>query len=108
MIKIKICLKLNKMTEKIKNKAKRILESQKRISREVKERTTGYILAGLGFVVGLAWNDAIKSLIECFFPLNKNSIFAKFIYSLIVTVLIVVATIILTRKSEKEKIEVGK
>ena len=89
----------------ISNKFKKLAEEQKRIGSEVKERTMGYILAALGFVVALAWNDAIKTFIETLFPLDKNSVWAKFVYALIVTVIIVVATIFLTKKVEEEKAE---
>jgi hypothetical protein len=92
----------------VKNRFKKIAEEQKKIGIQVKEKTSGYILAALGFVVGLAWNDAIRALIDDLFPLDKNSIWVKFIYALIVTVLIVVATIILTKKTEVEKMEVEK
>jgi len=89
----------------IRNKLKKIAEEQKKIGLQVKEKTFGYILAALGFVVALAWNDAIKSFIEALFPLDKNSLWAKLIYALIVTIIIVVATIFLTRKTEEQKIE---
>lgn len=93
----------------IKKGIKKLAEEQKKIGIQVKEKTTGYILAAMGFVVALAWNDAIKTTIDYLFPLGKsNSMMAKFFYALIVTILIVVATIILTKKTEKEKIEVGK
>lgn len=89
----------------VKSRIKKIAEEQKKIGIQVKEKTAGYILAALGFVVALAWNDAIKTFIDYLFPLGKsNSMVAKFFYALIVTILIVVATIILTRKTEKEKI----
>lgn len=89
----------------IKSKLKKIAEKQKKIGLQVREKTIGYILAALGFVVALAWNDAIKTSIENLFPLNKDGIFAKFIYALLMTTIIVVATIFLTRKTEQEKVE---
>lgn len=92
----------------VKVSLKKLAEEQKKIGIQVKEKTSGYILAALGFVVGLSWNDAIKALIESLFPLDKNNIFAKFIYALIVTVIIVVATIMLTKKTEEQKAEVEK
>ncbi len=92
----------------VTSRLKKIAEEQKKIGLEVREKTMGYILAALGFVVALAWNDAIKSLIENIFPLDKNNLSAKFIYALIVTVAIVVATILLTKKTEEQKVEVGK
>ena len=89
----------------ISNKLKKLAEGQKKIGLEVRERTMGYILAALGFVVALAWNDAIKTFIETLFPLDKNSLWAKFIYALLVNLIIVLATILLTRKTEEQKIE---
>ncbi len=88
---------------KITSSIKKIGEGQKRINKEIRERTSGYILAALGFVVGLAWNDAIKTLIEDIFPLNKDGILAKFIYAVLVTFVIVVVTIALTRSQVKEE-----
>ena len=92
----------------VRSRLKKIAEEQKKIGLEVREKTMGYILAALGFVVALAWNDAIKSLIENIFPLDKNNLSAKFVYALIVTVIIVVATILLTKKTEQDKAEVKK
>ena len=90
------------MEEKFKNGFKKIKESQEKISREVRHQTASYILAALGFVVGLAWNDAVKTTIDYLFPLNKGSIWVKFIYAFIVTILIIVATIILTKKEAEQ------
>ncbi len=63
----------------------------KNLRAQMKERTSGYILAGLGLVVGLAWNDAVQSLIAFLLPLGKNSLTAKFVYAIAVTALIVIA-----------------
>jgi len=87
---------------KIKRKFYKIKEEQEKLGREIKEKTMGYILAALGFVVGLAWNDAIKSVIEYIFPLDKNSILAKIIYALLITIVVVVATAYVLRSSEKK------
>ncbi|MDP2741569.1 MAG: DUF5654 family protein [bacterium] len=86
---------MNTIKRKIKN-------GQEKLRKEIKEKTTGYILAALGFVVGLAWNDAIKASIEYLFPLNKDSILAKLIYAFLVTIIIVLATVYFVKSSEKE------
>lgn len=57
---------------------------------EVKNKTTTYILAGFGLVAGLAWNEAIKGLIDWLFPLDRGSIWAKFIYAIIITLVVVI------------------
>ncbi len=41
---------------------------------EFKKRVAGYILAGLGLVAGLAWNDAIKALIDSLFPFRSAKV----------------------------------
>jgi glycerol uptake facilitator-like aquaporin len=69
---------------------------------EVKTQVTGYIVAALGLVAGLAWNDAIKTAIEFFFPTTGgNSIWAKFIYALLITAFVVVITLLLAKTMRK-------
>lgn len=55
---------------------------------EIKKQTAGFITAALGLVAGLAWNDAIRALIDSFFPAGSD-LAAKFIYAAGVTVLVV-------------------
>ena len=59
------------------------------------------ILAGpvliFGLVAGLAWNDAISALIAHWFPIERNSILAKFIYAAAVTVVVVLITTYVVR-----------
>jgi len=75
----------------------RINEERHKLHREVRERTAGYIAGALGFVAGLAWNDAVKALIEHFFPLSKNTLLAKFGYAIVITVVVVFVTIYVVR-----------
>ena len=61
-------------------------ETRKELRAKVKEQTKGYFMAALGLVAGLAWNDAIKSLIEAVFPISKSSgVLAKFFYAAVIT-----------------------
>lgn len=62
---------------------------QKEIRKALREQTIGYVTAALGLVAGLAWNDAIGTLISFIFPLSKNTLWAKFIYAILVTLLVV-------------------
>jgi hypothetical protein len=65
-------------------------ESKKsKISEEISERVTGYILTALSLIVGLAWNDAIISLINFLLPFNKNTVIAKLIYAAALTLVVV-------------------
>lgn len=67
-----------------------------KISREVKEKTLGFIITAFSLVAGLAWNEAIQSLINSF-AIDKNSIWAKFIYALAMTLALVSITIYLAK-----------
>ncbi len=84
------------------SKFKKIKEEELRIRKEVKKQTMSYVLAAFGFVVGLAWNDAIKTSIEYFFPLNQDSIFAKLIYAFLITFIVVLVTVYFVKSTEKE------
>ncbi len=71
---------------------------------EVREKTTMYIMGGLGIVVGLAWNEAIKGLIEYFLPFaGAGTLIAKFTYAIILTLIIVVVATYLFRGSTDKK-----
>ena len=73
------------------------------LASEVREKTAMYIMGGLGVVVGLAWNEAIKGLIEYFLPFaGAGTLIAKFIYAIFLTLVIVVSTTYLLR-SQKDK-----
>ncbi len=67
------------------------------LKQEVREKTGGYIVAGLGLVAGLAWNDAIKAAIEYFFPLERNSLTAKFLYAVLITLAVIILSTYLAR-----------
>ena len=85
--------------EEIKEKIK---EQGSEVRREVKEKTVGYILAALGLVAGLSWNDTIKAFIEHFFPLEENTLVAKIIYSLFITFVVVFASYYITKAVSKK------
>lgn len=76
---------------------RKIKEESKLLEREVRDKTFGYILTAFGLVVGLAWNDAIKELISFLFPLGQNSLTARFVYAILLTLVVVVATTYITR-----------
>ncbi|MCX6785854.1 MAG: DUF5654 family protein [Candidatus Komeilibacteria bacterium] len=77
-------------------------EKQK-LSIEVKEKIIGYILAAFGLVAGLAWNDAIKSLIEKIFPATGSGLIAKFAYAVLITLIIIIISFNLTKLIKKQK-----
>ncbi len=82
---------------------KKIRKESEELRREVRKRTATYIAAALGLVVGLAWNEAIKSIIEYFFPLSQNTMAAKIIYALAMTAVLVIVTVYVLKESKEEK-----
>ncbi len=86
----------------IKNKIK---YASKEVRDEIRQKTIGYMLAAFGFVAALAWNEAIKGLIEYFFPIGQNTILAKFIYAMVITFVVVTASIYLAKLLDSAKEE---
>lgn len=78
------------------------------LNREVRERTLGFVTGGLSLVAGLAWNDAIKALIDYLFPLDKNGIAAKFIYAVLISLIVIVLSVYLVRWLKNEEQEIAK
>ena len=91
------------MTKDQKKSSEKTPAELEEVRLEIKKQTTGYILAALGLVAGLAWNDAIKAFIESFFTVGKDSIFAKFIYAGLVTIIIVIASYYIQRFTNHKK-----
>jgi hypothetical protein len=73
-------------------------KSRGELRAKVREQTVGYISAALGLVAGLAWNDAVKALIERIYPAAQGGgVVAKFWYAGLVTIAIVVISYYLIR-----------
>lgn len=73
----------------------------KEVTVEVREKIIGYIVAAFSLVAGLAWNDAIKGLIEQIFPTKQNTIWAQFIYAILISVVVVVVSMYLLKLMKK-------
>jgi uncharacterized BrkB/YihY/UPF0761 family membrane protein len=70
-------------------------EKKKRTLRmEAQERVVGYITAAFGLVAGLAWNDAVRAFINHIYPDPGETILAKFMYALLLTIVLVIISII--------------
>jgi hypothetical protein len=85
---------------KIKSKIQSEIEE---VKQEVRNKTVGYIVTALGLVAGLAWNDAVKALIEYLFPTQKDTLQAKFIYALIISMVVVFFSVYLVKFFKEEK-----
>lgn|SRR3989339_452676 len=90
--------KLGQNGAKIRNGIK---QNGELLRKEFRERTATYVIAGFGLVAGLAWNDAIKTLITVLFPLRQDTILVKFLYAFLVTILLVLVSIPLIRLMQR-------
>ncbi len=79
---------------------KDVKKRSSKVASDVRERTISYLTAAFGLVAGLAWNEAIKGFIEAYYPLAQDSVMAKFIYALAVTLVLVIMTSVLLKLSK--------
>ena len=68
---------------------------------KIREQTVGYLTAAFGLVAGLAWNDAVKMFIEDIYPSKQNTIIAKFLYAVLITLVVVLISSALNRWAQK-------
>ena len=74
--------------ENLPNQTISSTEKARQAAKAIKGKMVTYIGAGLGLVIGLAWNDAIIGLISYFYPDKGDSIIAKLVYAVIITVVV--------------------
>lgn len=72
------------------------------MSSEVLDKLVELITAAFGLVAALAWDTAIQALFTMIFP-EAGDLIAKFLYAVVVTVLVVFVTIRLGRLAERTK-----
>ena len=72
------------------------------VSSEVLDKLVEVITAAFGLVAALAWNTAIQELFAAVFP-KAGDLVAKFLYAVVVTVIVVFVTIRLGRLAEQAK-----
>jgi len=87
------------MPEKIVEHFKKEVKETKKA---FKEKMVTFILAGFGLVASLAWNEAIKSLVDTLFPKKTSALFGKFIYAILITFVVVLISRYLEKISTKE------
>lgn len=68
-----------------------------KIQKNFLQKSIKYITAAFGLVTAFAWKDAIQDLIKFVFPIEKNSLIAKFTYASVMTVILVIVTVYLTK-----------
>ncbi len=87
----------------MQNIKSKIKDGSKKIGQEIRQKTFGYLLTAFGLVAALAWNDAIRGLIEYLFPINKDGVSAKFLYAGVITLVVVLISVYLTRLLGEKK-----
>lgn len=101
-VKINLILKYNFMNQENNEKIEALKKETANLQKEFQEKTYGYIMAALGLVAGLAWNEAIKGLIEHIYPAGRSGLWLKFVYAVAVTVFLVIFSLILAKIFSKK------
>jgi hypothetical protein len=77
-------------------------EEGEAVSSEVLDKLVELVTAAFGLVAALAWNTAIQELFNMIFP-EAGDLIAKFLYAVVITVIVVFVTIRLGRLTERAK-----
>ncbi len=56
---------------------------------ELRSKTSHYIITAFALVTSLSWNSTIQQSINKWFPLTTDEIYVKIIYSLFLTLLLI-------------------
>lgn len=78
------------------------LNEIQKTKKAMREKMLTLILAGFGLVAALAWNDAIQTLFKVLFP-KSEGVIGKFVYAVIITVLVVIISLQLKKTFEKKE-----
>ncbi len=78
-------------------------KERKSLHKRVRTQTAGYIIGAFGLIAGLAWNDAVRSLIEYWVPLSANTMMLKFVYAIVITLLVVLVSNYLAHLAEEDQ-----
>lgn len=70
---------------------------------EVLDKFSGLISTALGLVAALAWNTAIQNLFSAIFGDAGGALVGQFAYAILITVVVIFATIAVSRASERTK-----
>ncbi len=66
-------------------------ENVRQANREVFTQTLTLLNQAFALVAALAWNEAVKALIEHYFPAS-SALYSRFFYAIILTILVVILT----------------
>ena len=71
---------------------------------EVLDRFAELITVALGLVAALAWNTAIQNLFTLIFGEAGSALVGQFIYAIIITLVVIFATIAVGRAAERARL----
>ena len=57
---------------------------------ELRSKILTFVGGAFGLVAGLAWNDAVKELILYLYPAATDTVMAKFVYAILITIIVVI------------------
>jgi len=85
-------------------------QEKKDLKIEILEKVSTLATAGFGLVAALAWNNAIQAIFSRVFPKPGDNIAALTVYALVITIIIVVITVQLSRavNMAKKQLNIGK
>ena len=70
---------------------------------EILDKFSNLITTALGLVAALAWNEAIQQLFRQIFGEAGGELAAKFFYAVLVTLVVIFATMAVSRAAERAK-----
>jgi uncharacterized membrane protein len=74
------------------------------LSAEVLDKFAELITVALGLVAALAWNTAIQNLFTAIFGKAGGALVGQFVYAIIITLVVVFATISVSRAAERARL----
>jgi uncharacterized membrane protein len=73
------------------------------LTAEVLDKFAELITVALGLVAALAWNTAIQNLFTMIFGEAGGALIGQFIYAIIITLIVIFATMAVSRAAERAK-----
>jgi uncharacterized membrane protein len=74
------------------------------LTAEVLDKFAELITVALGLVAALAWNTAIQNLFTTIFGEAGSALVGQFIYAIIITLVVIFATIAVSRAAERARL----
>lgn len=82
-----------------------VVRLAKNLSSEVAGRVLSLVTSALGLVAALAWNEAVLAFFKEYAPSGTESMRAKFLYAVIVSLIVIVITVNLSKLASFAKTE---